>query len=95
MTVESDSLLLALADYVLNATKNLPDYQSDDVLPTAKDLAKQLGVKPEKIKGRLTKLRMMGLIQVIGANPKRFKFDCYELERLKEDHPLFEHFFAS
>ncbi len=99
MTIDfdtEDSLLLALADEVFAQTVILDSADLDESnLPTGNDLARALSLKPDKIKGRLKKLRLLGLIQVIGANPKRYRFDRYKLERLDSGHPLFEHFYKS
>jgi len=90
-----DPLLLALADALLTQTREAESLAlGEDGLPTTNDLSKQLAMKPEKVKSRLKQLRLLGLVNALGVKPKRYQFDCFQLARLSEEHPLFEHFYG-
>ncbi len=53
-----------------------------DALPTAADLARLFQIDRDLLKKLLNRLKEWQLIQAIGMNPKRFRFDQYQFQRL-------------
>ena len=84
-----DIMIYALAHAILRATDAVAEgHQSEETLPTAPDLARELGFKLDKAKKKLRWLKQQALLQVVGMSPKRYRIDRYAWDALDPEHPL-------
>ncbi len=56
---------------------------------TAVELAIQLGIDVKIVKKKLRILLEHNIVRVIGINPKLWKFDEYNFQRMDEDDPVY------
>ena len=56
---------------------------------TAVELAKMVELPVETVKKKLTILKDAGIVTVKGINPKYWKFDNYNFQRMDEDDEIF------
>jgi DNA-binding Lrp family transcriptional regulator len=78
-----NTLLFKLAHQIQMATQFVDEGQaSPEALMTSADLARVFGIEHEQIKKRLRQLKEMGIICIVGANPKRYRFDNYSYKQL-------------
>ena len=56
---------------------------------TAVELAKQLSLDIEIVKKKLKILQSHNIVRVIGINPKLWKFDEYNFQRMDEDDEVY------
>jgi len=56
---------------------------------TAVELSKQLNINIETVKKKLKILLDHNIVRVIGINPKLWKFDEYNFQRMDEDDPVY------
>lgn len=68
------------------------DTLPEDVLPTAADIARHLKLRVEFVKKRLLPLKDAELIQPVGMNPKRYRFNTFAFNHLTPDDSLYEVF---
>ncbi len=66
-----------------------PEKCSSDKGITAVELAKRVGLSLETVKKKLSILKDAGLARVIGINPKYWKFDEYNFQRIDEDDDVY------
>ena len=66
-----------------------PEKCSSDKGITAVELAKRVGLSLETVKKKLSILKDAGLAHVIGINPKYWKFDEYNFQRIDEDDDVY------
>ena len=57
---------------------------------TAVELAKLVGLPLETVKKKLNILKDEKIVRVIGINPKYWKFDNYNFQRMDEDNDVFK-----
>ena len=57
---------------------------------TAVELAKRLGVNSDVVRKKLKILFDNGLVRVIGMNPKVWKFDEYNFQRMDTENPCYQ-----
>ena len=57
---------------------------------TAVELAKKLELDSNIVKKKLKILYDAGIIRVIGINPKVWKFDDYNFQRMDEEDPVYK-----
>ncbi|MDD3419025.1 MAG: hypothetical protein PHE78_00330 [Candidatus Gastranaerophilales bacterium] len=56
---------------------------------TTIELARRLGIKTEIVRKKLKILFDIGIIRVVGINPKLWKFDDYYFQRMDTEDPYF------
>lgn len=56
---------------------------------TAVELAKLVGLPAETVKKKLNILKEKGIVKVKGINPKYWKFNEYNFQRMDEDDEIF------
>ena len=66
-----------------------PEKGAADNWITAVELAKMVDIPVETVKKKLTILKDAGLVSVKGINPKYWKFDNYNFQRMDEDDEIF------
>jgi len=66
-----------------------PEKCSSDKGITAVELAKRVSIPVEIVKKKLNILKDVGIIQVKGINPKYWKFDNYNFQRMDEDDEIY------
>ena len=66
-----------------------PEKCSSDKGITAVELAKRLDLPVETVKKKLHILKDVGIIRVKGINPKYWKFDNYNFQRMDEDDDIY------
>ena len=66
-----------------------PEKCSSEKGITAVELAKRVGLSLETVKKKLSILKDAGLVRVIGINPKYWKFDEYNFQRIDEDDDVY------
>ena len=66
-----------------------PEKCSSEKGITAVELAKRVGLPLETVKKKLSILKDAGLVRVIGINPKYWKFDEYNFQRIDEDDDVY------
>jgi len=57
---------------------------------TAVEIAKRLGVKSDVVRKKLKILFDQGIARVTGINPKFWKFDDYNFERMNVENPYYQ-----
>jgi len=57
---------------------------------TAVELAKRLNVKLDVVKKKLKILYEHGIVRVTGINPKLWKFDEYNFNRMSTEDPVYQ-----
>ena len=67
-----------------------PEKCSSEKGITAVELAKLVDLPLETVKKKLIILRDEGSVRVIGINPKYWKFDNYNFQRMDEDNEIFK-----
>lgn len=67
-----------------------PEKCSSEKGITAVELAKLVDLPLETVKRKLIILRDEGIVRVIGINPKYWKFDNYNFQRMDEDNEIFK-----
>lgn len=67
-----------------------PEKCSSEKGITAVELAKLVNLPLETVKRKLIILRDEGIVRVIGINPKYWKFDNYNFQRMDEDNEIFK-----
>ena len=67
-----------------------PEKCSSEKGITAVELAKLVDLPLEAVKRKLIILRDEGIVRVIGINPKYWKFDNYNFQRMDEDNEIFK-----
>ncbi len=87
---KEQELLCRIAYEILQTTDQVvSEGLSEEHLLSAPELAKRLSMKLDKLKRKLKSLKQDNLIRPISLSPKRYRFDRYTLERLPEEHFLF------
>lgn len=66
-----------------------PEKCSSDKGITAVELAKLVNLPVETVKKKLNILKEAGLVNVKGINPKYWKFDNYNFQRMDEDDDVY------
>jgi len=66
-----------------------PEKGAADNWITAVELAKMVDIPVETVKKKLTILKDAGIVSVKGINPKYWKFDNYNFQRMDEDDEIF------
>ena len=67
-----------------------PEKCSSEKGITAVELAKLVDLPLETVKKKLIISRDEGIVRVIGINPKYWKFDNYNFQRMDEDNEIFK-----
>lgn len=67
-----------------------PEKHSDENGISAVELAKMLGMSSEIVKKKLKILLEKDIVTVKGINPKRWKFNEYNFQRLDDDDEIFQ-----
>ena len=67
-----------------------PEKHADENGISAVELAKLLDMPVETVKKKLKILNEKGIVKVKGINPKLWKFDEYNFQRLDEDDEIFQ-----
>lgn len=67
-----------------------PEKCSDEKGITAVELAKLVELPLEIVKKKLVILKDEGIVRVIGINPKYWKFDNYQFQRMDEDNDVYK-----
>ena len=67
-----------------------PEKHSDEQGISAVELAKLLDMQVETVKKKLKILYEKGIVSVKGINPKLWKFDEYNFQRLDDDDEIFQ-----
>lgn len=67
-----------------------PEKGAVDNWVTAVELAKMLDLPVETVKKKLVILRDAGIVSVKGINPKLWKFDNYNFQRMDEDDEVYK-----
>lgn len=66
-----------------------PEKCNSDKGVTAVELAKMLGMPAETVKKKLAILKENNVVRSVGLNPKYWKFDNYNFQRMDEDDDIF------
>ena len=66
-----------------------PEKCSSEKGITAVELAKLVDLPLETVKKKLTILKDAGIVRVIGINPKYWKFDDYNFQRIDENDDVY------
>lgn len=66
-----------------------PEKCNSDKGVTAVELAKMLGIPAETVKKKLAILKENKIVRSVGLNPKYWKFDNYNFQRMDENDDLF------
>lgn len=66
-----------------------PEKCSSDKGITAVELAKLVDLPIDIVKKKLTVLKDKGIVRVFGINPKYWKFDEYQFQRMDEDDEVY------
>ena len=66
-----------------------PEKCSSDKGITAVELAKLVDLPIDIVKKKLTILKDKGIVRVSGINPKYWKFDEYQFQRMDEDDEVY------
>ena len=66
-----------------------PEKCSSDKGITAVELAKLVDLSIDIVKKKLTILKDKGIVRVSGINPKYWKFDEYQFQRMDEDDEVY------
>ncbi len=66
-----------------------PEKCSSDKGITAVELAKLVGLSLETVKKKLVILKNAEIVRVIGINPKYWKFDEYNFQRMDENDDVY------
>ena len=66
-----------------------PEKCSSDKGITAVELAKLVELPLEIVKKKLSILKDKGIVRVFGINPKYWKFDEYQFQRMDEDDEVY------
>ena len=66
-----------------------PEKCNSDKGVTAVELAKMLGIPAETVKKKLAILKENNIVRSVGLNPKYWKFDNYNFQRMDENDDLF------
>ena len=66
-----------------------PEKCSSDKVITAVELAKLVELPLETVKKKLSILKDKGIVRVFGINPKYWKFDEYQFQRMDEDDEVY------
>ncbi len=66
-----------------------PEKCSSDKGITAVELAKLVELPLETVKKKLSILKDKGIVRVFGINPKYWKFDEYQFQRMDEDDEVY------
>ena len=67
-----------------------PEKGAVDNWVTAVELAKMVDLPVETVKKKLVILRDAGIVSVKGINPKFWKFDNYNFQRMDEDDDVYK-----
>ena len=67
-----------------------PEKCSSDEGISAVELSKQLNMNTDIVKKKLKILYDHGIVRVIGINPKLWKFDEYNFQRMDEQDPVYQ-----
>lgn len=67
-----------------------PEKCKSDKGITSVELAKLVELPLETVKKKLIILRDEGIVRVIGINPKYWKFDNYNFQRMDEDNEIYK-----
>ncbi len=67
-----------------------PEKGSKEEGVTAVELAKMVELPLETVKKKLIQLKDAGVVQVKGINPKYWKFDNYNFQRMDEQDDIFK-----
>ena len=67
-----------------------PEKCSSDKGITAVELAKLVNVSVDIVKKKLNILKDKNIVRVIGSNPKYWKFDEYNFQRMDEDDEVYQ-----
>ncbi|CCY23430.1 MAG: transcriptional regulator [Brachyspira sp.] len=67
-----------------------PEKCSSDKGITAVELAKLVELPLETVKKKLQILKDEAIVRVIGINPKYWKFDNYQFQRMDEDNEVYK-----
>lgn len=84
-TVDSDLKTIGLELMFMTPEK----YTHEDGV-TAVELAKMVGLSVDVVKKKLVILKDKDLVQVKGINPKYWKFDEYNFQRMDEDDEVYK-----
>ena len=83
---KEDQILRAIGLELMFSTPQSRE-NSDGV--TAVELSRKLGYNMDIVKKKLKILYDKGIIRCIGINPKLWKFDDYNFQRMDETDPIF------
>lgn len=67
-----------------------PEKCSSEKGVTAVELAKLVELPLETVKKKLTILKEEEIVRVVGINPKYWKFDNYQFQRMDEDNEIYK-----
>ena len=84
--IEEDILLKKVGLELMFMT---PEKCSSDDGISAVELSKQLGIDVEIVKKKLKILYEHNIVRVIGINPKLWKFDEYNFQRMDENDEVY------
>ncbi len=88
-TIESDIEDIELKKVGLELMFMTPEKCSDPKGVSAVELSKHLSIDIETVKKKLKILLDHNIVRVIGINPKLWKFDEYNFQRMDEDDPVY------
>lgn len=81
--------LVSLLDRIYKSTNDVENKEliAEEYLPTVGELARELGFKLDYVKKQLKYLKELRLINTVGMNPKRYRFDSYMFWELFAEMP--------
>jgi transcription initiation factor IIE alpha subunit len=82
--------LCEIVSLIEQATGVVEETHQMEFLLTSADLARKLRLDHERVKKMLKILKDLGLIQAIGLNPKRYRFDHFQYRQLTTQNPTHE-----
>jgi len=83
---EEDTMLKRIGLELMFLT---PEKCNNDGGITAVELSKSLNLDIDIVKKKLKILKEKQIVRVIGINPKLWKFDEFQFQRMDEDDPVF------
>ena len=88
-TIDTETEDIELKKVGLELMFLTPEKCSDPNGITAVELSKHLNMDVEIVKKKLRILLNHNIVRVIGINPKLWKFDEYNFQRMDEDDPVY------
>jgi transcription initiation factor IIE alpha subunit len=88
-----EETLVALFRKIQNASQSLlAEELTEEELPTAASLAREMNIRLEEVKKRLQTLRDEDLVQALGLNPKRYRLNAWQVKAAQKEEKHAFHF---